>query len=81
MKTEVVKGRNPIYFKSYMLTSSYVSSLSIKVILYTNKSMLNKINHKFTKYFGQINFNLEEIMKNHKSKDKPLEILLKHNEN
>ena len=64
MKSEIVSSLDPIFHQSYMLMSSYVTDVSIKVELYSNTGKINDVKDKDTKYYGEIAVSLKDIMKN-----------------
>ena len=46
MRSELVQEFDPIFHESYMLMSSYVTDVAIKVELYLNFDKQVKIDHK-----------------------------------
>ena len=48
MRSELVQEFDPIFHKSYMLMSSYVTDVAIKVELYLNFDRIVKVDHKQT---------------------------------
>ena len=74
MRTEIQQDSDPIFHESYMLMSSYVTDVAMKVELYLNNDKITKIEHKSTKLYGEIYMNLKDIMKNHRSKMPPLRV-------
>ena len=46
MRTEIQQDSDPIFHESYMLMSSYVTDVAMKVELYLNNDKITKIEHK-----------------------------------
>ena len=51
-RTELQTDLNPIFHQSYMLMSSYVTNVSIKIDIYTNSESSNRLENKSTKLYG-----------------------------